>query len=225
MHDQTNVAGYTQTDLLRIADEVKTELRRRSDQLDGMHSIDSLAAVKGQESGKRALLVAIAGNHSILFIGGQGVGKSMLRAVASDFDLHRTAEEWPCPCGHRSNPYEACLCEVHDVERYIRSWPAADITVELPPVPARELESTRPGTDSHSYRTAIDDMTEYKSLVLDAYARELCNASVKELGLSADSYYRVTNVARTIANLDRCEEICPSHFLEAVNYRMLSHIA
>jgi magnesium chelatase family protein len=56
---------------------------------------------------------------------------------------------------------------------------------------------------------------------LDEVSSNLMRASINDLGLSARAHDKVLRVARTIADLDDCENIRPEHLSEAVNYRML----
>ena len=51
--------------------------------------------------------------------------------------------------------------------------------------------------------------------------RELLERSMQRLNLSARAYDRIIKVARTIADLERCENIEPQHISEAIGYRSL----
>jgi len=175
-----------------------------------INSVDTLAAIKGQESGKRALIVAIAGNHSILFFGPPEVGKSMLRAVAADFGLTQTAESRHCPCGSRNNPSHA--------------W---DIMIEIPPAPAREMKSSLQGTSKTDVEEQIGAMSHHDSITLDIHAQSLLRHFIKKLGVTIQQRDRICHVARTIANLSNSKTIQTSHIMEAINYSVTiqtSHI-
>jgi len=58
-------------------------------------------------------------------------------------------------------------------------------------------------------------------LELDEASRSLFSTAVREVGLDPDQQRRAIAVARTIANLDRQEQIGVSHLMEAINYRAL----
>jgi len=154
----------------------------------------------------------------------------------------------PCPCGYRSDPRRQCHCSVPQIERYMSkiSGPLLDridIHIEVPAVPFRELSSETPGTSSAEMRREVAaargvqarrfdgspirynaDMTHRQTRQfcgLDGQCRNLLQAAVAELGLSARAHDKVLRTARTIADLDAAETIQPSHLNEAINYRML----
>jgi magnesium chelatase family protein len=143
----------------------------------------------------------------------------MLRAVALQLDLGNTFEARSCPCGYRTDPHVACRCTARQVARHLQQLPVADITVEMYRPTQREMESS--GTTLADMSRQIANKSRYDSNELDENCRNLLKASIAELGLDTDAQNRIVAVARTIANLDRAEQIMASHICEAINYRMI----
>jgi len=154
----------------------------------------------------------------------------------------------PCPCGYRNDPRRECHCTVPQIERYMSkiSGPLLDridIHIEVPAVPFRELSDGAPGTSSAEMRAQVSaarerqfrrfagskarynaDMTHRQTREfcrLDEEGRNLLKSAMQEMGLSARAHDKVLRVARTIADLDGCDDIKPLHMSEAINYRVL----
>jgi magnesium chelatase family protein len=154
----------------------------------------------------------------------------------------------PCPCGYRNDSRRNCNCSVPQIERYMAkiSGPLIDridIHIEVPAVPFRELASKTPGTSSGAMRDQVTgaraiqarrfggSRTRSNAHMTSKQLREYCplgeecqnllQAAVNETGLSARAHDKIVRVARTIADLERREQIELSHIHEAVNYRML----
>lgn len=212
-----NLITLTDAKLTRLHRQTANEIARRTTAV--TNGQDAAKIVRGNEAAKRALTVAVAGDHSILFIGPPSCGKTMLRAVALQFNLANTFEALPCPCGYRSDPYVACRCTASQVARHLQRLPVADITIEMHRPTEREMKSA--GTALADMQRQIADKSRYESIELDEDCGNLLKAAVAELALDVEVQNRIIAVARTIANLDQSERIKPSHLCEAINYRML----
>jgi len=203
--------------LATLRNQVADELARRSKAAIKGH--DAAAIIYGNEAAKRALVVAAAGRHSILFIGPPNCGKTMMRAVALEIGLTDTFEARPCPCGWRSHRDHPCRCSAKQAERHIAKLPLADITVEMHQPENRDR--IMPGSSLPEMQQYIANAIDHETLDLDETASRLLRASVQEMGLDEAVRQRVVQVARTIANLDQAERIHSAHVCEAVNYRLL----
>ena len=216
-----NLLTLTDSKLAALHRQIANEIARRAKAATNGH--DAATIVHGNEMAKRALVVAAAGNHSILFVGPPNCGKTMLRAVALELGLGTTFEARPCPCGYRNDPRRSCQCRYNQIERHLRKLPVADISIEV--VNPNEREMRSPGTTFAQMRQGIEAKSEHKLLELDENSRNLLKAAICELALDADVRNRILAVARTIANLDRSERIESRHVCEAINYRGFGEMA
>ena len=157
----------------------------------------------------------------------------------------------PCPCGHygENNPAHPCTCTPAQVHRYLSkiSGPLLDridIQCEIEAVPYEQLRDTQPGESSAAMRERVlkaraiqnerfrhsrivhcNAMMSSKMVrqycVLDDECDKLLEVTMAKLGLSARAYDRILKVARTIADIEGCEQIQKKHLLEAISYRSL----
>ena len=145
-----NILTLTDSKLAALHRQTANEIARRAKA--ATNGYDAATIVYGNEMAKRALVVAAAGNHSILFVGPPNCGKTMLRAVALELGLGMTFEAQPWPCGNRNDPRRACQCRYRQIERHLRKLPGADISVEM--VNPNEREMRSPGTTLAQMRQA-----------------------------------------------------------------------
>lgn len=118
-----------------------------------------------------------------------------------------------------------------------------DIQIEVTPVEYQKLGSDVKAESSDDIKKRVDNarkiqIDRYKEFgiysnseltpkliekycKLDSKGSELLKNAFEKLGLSARAYTRILKVARTIADLDKKENIEMKHIAEAIQYRSL----
>ncbi len=155
----------------------------------------------------------------------------------------------PCPCGYHNHPEKECLCSPNMVQRYLTkiSGPLLDridIHIEVVPVSydeisresleesssiiakrvieANEIQKNRFKNEKNIYSNSqINTSLLRKHCKLDKKSQSLLKVAMNKLGLSARAYDRILKVSRTIADLDKSENIKTYHIAEAIQYRNL----
>ena len=154
----------------------------------------------------------------------------------------------PCPCGYFGSQDKECTCTEEQIKKYIGkiSGPLLDridIHLEVSSVKYEKLRKQSNEETSEEVKKRVDDARKiqqerYKEYgifsnseltpklietycKLDEKSNALLESSFKKFGLSARAYGRILKVARTIADLDKSNEIQINHVAEAIQYRSL----
>ena len=154
----------------------------------------------------------------------------------------------PCPCGFYGSKDKECTCSKEQIKKYIGkiSGPLLDridIHLEVSSVKYEKLRLTGNTEHSEQIKKRVDNARriqqerykEYgifsnselspklieKYCKLDEKSNLLLESSFKKFGLSARAYGRILKVARTIADLEKSEDIQINHVAEAIQYRSL----
>lgn len=150
----------------------------------------------------------------------------------------------PCPCGYLGDPNGKCHCSTEQVNRYRRkiSGPLLDridMHIEVPRLQYSKLHTQATGETSEVVRQRVikarkrqlnrsqcaNQALSNKDIdvhcTLQQEDNELLENAIERLGLSARAWHRILKLARTIADLDRCDDIKTPHLQEAIGYRRL----
>ena len=157
----------------------------------------------------------------------------------------------PSPSGYFNDPDAPVTSSPAEMQRYLNkiSGPLLDridIHIEVTPVPFNKLSEDRKGESSATIRERVtkartiqskrfedNESVHYnaqmnvkqirKHCVLSEESKQLLKTAMEKLNLSARAYDRILKVSRTIADLDKQENIQPNHIAEAIQYRSLDH--
>ena len=154
----------------------------------------------------------------------------------------------PCPCGYYGSKDKECICGEKAINRYMGkvSGPLLDridIHIEVEAVKYQKLDSSERGETSEEIKERVNKArkiqqeryskygiysnAELTPGLIDSFCKlnnkckEILEQSFERLGLSARAYGRILKVARTIADLDKKENIEVKHLAEAIQYRSL----
>ncbi|MBL7033818.1 MAG: YifB family Mg chelatase-like AAA ATPase [Candidatus Delongbacteria bacterium] len=155
----------------------------------------------------------------------------------------------PCPCGYRTDPHHECNCSQLAIQRYLTriSGPLLDridLHIPVPGVKITQLATVPGGESSAEIRKRVqaaharqqrrfsaDSLVHANSHMssaqiarycrLERAAADLLKQAIGRLGLSARAYDRILKVSRTIADLEKNEQIEVTHIAEAIQYRTL----
>lgn len=154
----------------------------------------------------------------------------------------------PCPCGYYGSKVRECKCSPAQIHKYLSkiSGPILDridIHVEVDNVTFDDLrrettEETSADIKERVNRARNVQLERFKNsknfsnakmsvpatkkfCTLDSDCEELLKVAFDNLKLSARAHDRILRVARTIADLEGCENIKQEHIAEAIGYRSL----
>jgi magnesium chelatase family protein len=158
----------------------------------------------------------------------------------------------PCPCGYFGDSIQPCTCSPRQRESYWAklSGPLMDridLQVSVSRLKPAELTQVSEGEPSQPIRDrvlvareiAIARFQEESQLhcnaqmqsrhlrqwcKLDDTSRQLLEAAIQRLGLSARATDRILKVGRTIADLANSPDILTNHVAEAIQYRTLDRM-
>ncbi len=153
----------------------------------------------------------------------------------------------PCPCGFLGDRRNNCTCTSTQIQRYQSkvSGPLLDridLHLTVSALQYDEMSGKEKGENSAKIRKRVNETREIQAkrfancvgincngqmrtreieqhCVLDTVSSNLLRRGVEKLGLSARGYHRILKIARTIADMDRSDNIQPSHIAEAIQFR------
>ena len=187
-----------------------------------------LEECKGNEHVKRAIEVALAGDHTITLLACGDLDEAVkLGAIAKRYGAKITVHT-VCPCGYHGDEQRTCTCTEEAIFHHRRAIPPSDLTAQVPRLPYERLTAQRLGERDEQLlaRVAqakaaapiiIDPQTRLPSL--EAASHNLLRAVQRQFAFTHTKYTALLWLAATIARLAGSVHVAPAHLAEAVQYR------
>lgn len=149
----------------------------------------------------------------------------------------------PCPCGHLGDAEQPCRCTPDQIKRYRSrvSGPLLDridLHVQVNRLPPGDLLSPRyNGENSATVRARVESSRKRQeqrqgssnaqlspdqlthACILGEREKNSLESAAKQMRLSGRGLHRTLRVARTIADLEKCDTISVAHIGEALAFR------
>lgn len=151
----------------------------------------------------------------------------------------------PCPCGHAGDEHVRCTCTGAQLSNYERKMSDMILdridmhifvkriscekldaghgmtTQEMREqvIAARKRQKERFAGDEMMLNSTMDTRLMKKYCRLDEGCRAIMNEAYEKMPLSMRTYVKTICIARTIADLEDCEDIEVDHLAEALQYR------
>jgi predicted ATPase with chaperone activity len=196
--------------------------------------LSRLDAIPGQELLRRAVTVALTGQHAITFI---GTGSNLPDALAYGrisraYGLTAFATT-PCRCGNNGDPFLTCTCSPELIDAWrgrpeFRNALQSDIVVEAGLRSAEQRIAHRRGRRGVTDEEIIAQAAEARRRPrpgdeLDATSQRLLTAAIRQLQLTTEQIAHILAVAQSVAQLAGASAIAPAHLAEAIQYRPRIH--
>lgn len=176
--------------------------------------------IVGNEFVKRAMEVALAGNHSITIIGNPENGEKYIKTI-----IPKSIFLSPCPCGNFGDRQNKCFCTPAKIRKYRESKKykkgiQSDIILEIVRPMAKEYDYA--GEDFSKVIERISKRFLGMVYKLETSAKTLLQTATDRFGLTIYQVEQIISVATTISSLDNSTpNILSCHMAEAMQYKFI----